>query len=64
LLGHEHAVRFHTAPVRNRDGQPTFHASEASLQILQLNCKRRFENPLENLFMTKLQSLLDGRVRI
>jgi len=29
-----------------------------------LNCERRFENPLENLFMTKLQSLLDGRIRI
>jgi len=50
--------------VRNRYRQPAFHACKASAQILLLGGERSFQYPFENLFMTKLQSLLDGRVRI
>ncbi len=57
-------VRFVAVPVRNRAGQPAFHAGEAGAQILLLAGERRFQYPFKNLFMAKLQSLLDSRVRI
>jgi len=50
--------------VRNGDKQPTFHSGEASPQILLLTGERFFQYPFENLFMAKLQSLLDSCVRI
>jgi len=58
------AVGFDAAPVRNRGSQPAFHAGKAGTQILLLGGERRLQYPLENLLMTKLQSLLDRRVRI
>src|ERR1700716_1043620 len=60
----ENPVGFDAAPVRDRDRQPTFHTRQAGLQILFLAGERRFQYPFENLFMTELQSLLDGYVRI
>jgi len=38
--------------MRNRAGQPTFHAGEASAQILLLAGERRFQYSFEKLFMT------------
>jgi len=40
------------------------HTREAGPQVFLLARERRFQDALENLFMTKLQSLLDGSVRI
>src|SRR6267378_8193028 len=51
-------------PVTNRARHSTFHACQASPQVLFLAGERRFQYPLENLFMTKLQSLLDSLMRI
>jgi len=50
--------------VTNRARHSTFHACQASPQVLFLAGERRFQYPLENLFMTKLQSLLDSLMRI
>jgi len=57
-------VGFDAAPVRNRDSQPTFHSHETGPQILLLAGEWRFKYPFEKLFMAKLQSLLDCRIRI
>src|SRR5260370_35443102 len=57
-------VGFDAAPVRNRDSQPTFHSRETGPQILLLAGEWRFQDPFEKLFMAKLQSLLDCRIRI
>jgi len=50
--------------VRHHARRPSFHASETGAQIFLLAGERRFQYPLENLFMTKLQSLLDSLVWI
>src|SRR5260370_17201061 len=57
-------VGFDAAPVRNRDSQPTFHSRETGPQILLLAGERRFKYPFENLFMAKLQTLLDFLIRL
>src|SRR5216683_1226460 len=51
-------------PVTNRARHPTFHACQASPQVLFLAGERRFQYPLENLFMTELQSLLHSLIWI
>jgi len=61
---HQDSISFHAPPVRDRAGQPSLHAPETSLQVLFLTQERRFQYPFENLFVTKLQGLLNGRVRI
>jgi len=50
--------------VTNRGRHPAFHACQAGPQVLFLAGERRFQYPLEDLFMTKLQSLLDSLVWI
>ena len=60
----ENSVSFHAPPVRDRARQPSLHPPETNLQILFLTGERRFQYPLENLFVAKLQGLLNSRVRI
>jgi len=50
--------------VRDRASKPAFHGRQASSQIQFLAGERGLQYPFENLFMTKLQSLLDSRIRI
>jgi len=50
--------------VTNRARDSTFHACQASPQVLFLAGQRRFQYALENLFMAKLQSLLHSLIWI
>ncbi len=55
----EDAIGFQLAPVLDGWAQTTFHALEATAKIVFLPQQRHFEKPLENLFVTKLDSLLN-----
>jgi len=50
--------------VTDRAAHPPLHCSQASLQILLLYGKWRFENPFENLFMAESDGLLQSLIRI
>src|SRR5260370_30857486 len=63
-FGQQNPVGFVAPPVTNRARHPTFHACQESPQVLFLARERRFQYPLENLFMTELQSLLHGLIWI
>src|SRR5260370_20900703 len=63
-FGQKNPVGFVAPPVTNRARHPTFHACQASPQVLFLARERRFQYPLENLFMTELQSLLHSLIWI
>src|SRR5260370_34580813 len=63
-FGQQNSVGFVAAPVTNRGRHPTFHACQASPQVLFLAGERRVQYPLENLFVTEVQSILGKLVRI
>src|SRR5713101_8721962 len=63
-FGQQNPVGFVAPPVTNRARHPTVHACQTSPQVLFLARERRFQYPLENLFVTELQSLLHSLIWI